>query len=178
MKGTVFCEFLNMTEENFGYKMVDQIINQSNLPNDGAYTSVGTYDFDELVSLLTHLSQNTNIPPNKLLYDFGDYLFKIFLKKYPEMFQYAHDGFTFLERVPQKIHIEVNKLYPDAELPHIETSIEDNVLTMKYASSRKLGDLAKGLINGCMNHFDEKYSIHEEFLKQDGSELVFTITRL
>ncbi|MCT4589793.1 MAG: heme NO-binding domain-containing protein [Carboxylicivirga sp.] len=178
MKGTVFCEFLNMVEENWGYEMVDRIIIDSNIPHNGAYTSVGTYEFREMVSLLTQLSKNTKISPNKLLFEFGDYLFKVFLKKYPEMFKHVNDGFTFLERVPQKIHIEVNKLYPDAELPQITTSISGNELTMYYTSSRKLGDLAKGLINGCMNHFGEKYTMQEVFVKEDGSELMFKIKRL
>ena len=55
MKGIVFTEFLEMVEETFGLETVDTIIENSNLPSEGIYTSVGTYDFNEMVSLITAL---------------------------------------------------------------------------------------------------------------------------
>ncbi len=55
MKGIVFTEFLEMVEDKFGLETVDSIIENSNLPSEGIYTSVGTYDFNEMVSLITSL---------------------------------------------------------------------------------------------------------------------------
>lgn len=178
MKGTIFCEFINMTEEEFGYEMVDKIISASSLPNDGAYTSVGTYDFAELVSLITNLSEFTNTPVQDLLYSFGKYLFTVFLYKYPDMFSKINDGFSLLEIINDKIHVEVMKLYPDAELPVISTKTSNNVLTMRYSSTRKMGNLAKGLINGCMGHFNEKIKLEEQFIEEDGTVVEFTIHKL
>jgi len=178
MKGTIFCEFLNMVEENYDYNLVDTIISESKLSNDGAYTSVGTYNYEELVLLVQRLSIHTKVSIPNLLHDFGIYLFNVFLKKYPEMFINITDGFSFLQLINDKIHVEVRKLYPDAELPVIETELVENTLKMKYISSRKMGDLAKGLITGCMGYFDEKIELNEELTKQDGSEIVFTIKKL
>jgi hypothetical protein len=53
MKGMVFTEFLEMVEAKFSADMVDDIISDSDLPNGGAYTSVGTYDHSELVHCQT-----------------------------------------------------------------------------------------------------------------------------
>ena len=55
MKGIIFTEFLELVEEKFGLGMVDKIISQSELNSGGAYTSVGTYEFSEMLQLNSHL---------------------------------------------------------------------------------------------------------------------------
>ena len=69
MKGIIFTEFLDLVEEKFGLTMVDQIIQQSNLKSRGVYTSVGTYEFSEMLQLLNHLSKNTNISIDDLFFN-------------------------------------------------------------------------------------------------------------
>ncbi|MBA1333177.1 heme transporter CcmB, partial [Candidatus Endoriftia persephone str. Guaymas] len=44
MKGIVFSKFIEFVEERFSPEMADDIIESSDLPSGGAYTSVGTYD--------------------------------------------------------------------------------------------------------------------------------------
>ena len=53
MKGMVFTEFLEMVESTFSADMVAAIIDDSAPPSGGAYTSVGTYDHQELVGMVT-----------------------------------------------------------------------------------------------------------------------------
>ena len=55
MKGIIFTEFLDMVEAQFGLAVVDEIITNSHTVNNGVYTSVGTYDFNEMVALLVVL---------------------------------------------------------------------------------------------------------------------------
>jgi len=57
MKGIVFNEFIEMVEDKFGEDMVDDIIDESDLPSGGAYTTVGTYDHGELVTMVVKLSE-------------------------------------------------------------------------------------------------------------------------
>jgi len=83
MKGIVFTEFLEMVEKEFGYEMVDQIIQENNLKSGGVYTAIGTYDHAEIVALLTSLSSATEVEAAALLKAFGRYLFDTFLKNYP-----------------------------------------------------------------------------------------------
>ena len=61
MKGIVFTEFLEMVETKFGLETVDNIIENSDLKSEGIYTSVGTYDFNEMVTPVsyTHLTLPT-----------------------------------------------------------------------------------------------------------------------
>ena len=87
MKGIVFTEFLEMVESKFGLEIVDEIIENSELPSEGVYTSVGTYEFNEMVSLITQLSSKVNISVDDLLYTFGIYLFDSLGKAHPEVIQ-------------------------------------------------------------------------------------------
>ena len=178
MKGIVFTEFLEMVEQKFDYAMVDDLLSTTQLKSEGIYTSVGTYNYTEMVNLVVNLSEKTNIPVSDLLKVFGKYLFQSFTNSYGQWMANSSDGFSFLESVHNYIHIEVKKLYPDAELPYFETErIDENTLIMIYTSVRKMADLAYGLIEGCMEHFEEKAVISQIALTEDGSKTKFVIIK-
>lgn len=156
MKGIVFTEFLEMVESQFSIDMAEQIIEMAQAESVGVYTSVGTYDHAELVSLVVSLSQETSTPISDLLNSFGKHLFQKFLQAYPAFFTEARDAFDLLERVDGHIHVEVKKLYPDAELPKFETRrVGANQLEMIYTSSRHFEDLAEGLIDACVEYYTQ-----------------------
>lgn len=157
MKGMVFTEFLELVEDRMGgLAMVDRIIMDAKLPNDGAYTAVGTYDHGELVRLVVALSAATATPVPDLLRMFGEHLFQRFSLAYPDFFARVNGAFDFLHRIENVIHVEVRKLYPDAELPSF--AYEEPAageLVLFYSSPRGFGDLAEGLLHGCIAHFQE-----------------------
>ncbi|GGD41543.1 heme NO-binding domain-containing protein [Muriicola marianensis] len=176
MKGIVFTEFLEMVEETFGLEVTEQIIEESSLPSEGIYTSVGTYDFNEMVSLLTNLSKTVDIPANKLLHTFGLYLFDSLGRAHPDIIQSYKSPLALLMSIEDHIHVHVKKLYPDAELPTF-TIVEktDNSLSMIYNSSRGLYCLAQGLMEKCFIHFNGSARISYELLKEDGTQVKFDI---
>ncbi|PWK20106.1 heme-NO-binding protein [Arcicella aurantiaca] len=178
MKGIVFTEFLEMVEEKFGYTMVDNLLSTTELPSEGVYTSVGTYQHTEMVSLVINLAKQTNIPINELLKVFGGYLFKTFTKTYSHFMAKAPDAFTFLASIHNYIHVEVQKLYPDAELPHFDIERpDDKTLVMTYSSARKMADLAFGLIEGCVEYYKENVEISQIPINEDGSITKFVIIK-
>ena len=176
MKGVVFTEFLEMVEEKFGYETVDHILTQEKLNSGGVYTAIGTYEHSEMVQLITHLNAKTNIEVPTLLKEFGKYLFGTFKTNYGGFFEKAKDSFTFLESIEHYIHVEVRKLYPDAELPKFESKrIRKNTLELVYYSERRMSDFAEGLIEKTLEHYGEKATINKTLIKEDGSEVKFTI---
>lgn len=178
MKGIVFTEFLEMVEERFGFSTVDQIIESSDLPSGGVYTAVGTYETSELFSLVSQLSTNAEIPVPELLRLYGHHLFTRFAAGFAHFFVDVDDSFVFLEQIDNYIHIEVRKLYPDAELPKIRTERpEHNQLQLFYTSERRMAQFALGLIEGCGMHFNETYQISMQNIHPSGSEVKFTILR-
>jgi len=175
MKGIVFTEFLEMVEAKFSPEVVDEIIESSELPSGGAYSAVGTYDHAEIVALVTRLAELQQASVSDLLKTFGAHLFSRFVMGYPRFFEGKHSTFDFLSGVEGYIHVEVRKLYPDAELPAFETSREGDALHMVYRSPRRMGDLAEGLIRGCGAHFGEALDLEREELSGDGQAVKFTI---
>ena len=179
MKGIVFTEFLDMVEAQYGYEMVDYILEESNLESNGIYTSVGTYHHGEIVQLLTNLSVKSKEDAMKLLRSFGEYLFETFLKTYPQFFDAENNALDFLKSIDSHIHVEVQKLYPDATLPKFETiEIEDGSLIMIYKSERKMAALAEGLMKKSFEYYKQPHSVDKELINEDGSEVKFTIKPL
>lgn len=160
MKGIVFTEFFEMVEEQLGFELVDQLLEKTELKTGGAYTSVGTYDHKELLALVTNLHQLTNVPVNDLLTRYGQYLFPRLMQIAPDTVNQFSSCFELIAAVDSIIHVEVQKLYPDAELPKFTVTKHDNhELQLTYSSCRPFVYLAKGLILGCARHYQTQVSI-------------------
>ncbi|MGQ8365224.1 heme NO-binding domain-containing protein [Glaciecola sp. 1036] len=164
MKGIVFTEFAELVEGTFGEDMMDTLIENTNPPSEGAYTAVGSYDFEELAAMVTELSRLTNIEASKLLYVFGEHLAKTFTSKFAQFFVEAGSATKFLKHVDDHVHVEVKKLYPDAETPAFDfrEDPQTGIVTMVYESRRPLADVAHGLIVGVCSYYDEQFNISRE----------------
>lgn len=163
MKGIVFSEFIEMVEDVFSPEVADKIIDDAELPSGGAYTSVGTYDHVELVELVGRLSRETDVPVAGLVRAFGTHLAGRFSSLYPVFFEGVDDVFEFLETIEDHVHVEVRKLYPDAELPTFDTRRTGNSgMDMVYRSRRPFADLAEGLIQGCAEHFGNTVEVSRD----------------
>ena len=181
MKGIIFTELLEMIERQYGADFVDDILDQCSLETDGAYTSVGTYDFKELVQILKALSVATNISVSDHIFEYGRYLFPRLIRIVPDSFQIPKSSFGFLEQVHSRIHDqEVKKLYPDAVLPSFDTKrTGDHIMVMTYRSQCPFADFAHGLIQGCVDFYKENIIIEGEDKNTDGEFCrVFTLTKV
>jgi hypothetical protein len=176
MKGLVFAEFLDMVSTSYSPDVVEDILDDCDLQSGGAYTSVGTYDHQEMHALITALSDRVGVPGQDLTVAFGQHLFGVFLAKYPEFFVGVDSAPEFLSLVDGYVHLEVQKLYPDAELPSFEcVQVDPDTMTMTYRSSRGFEDLAAGLLAGCVAHFESPWEIERYSGGPDTT--VFTLRR-
>jgi len=170
MKGIVFTEFLEMVEGQFGDEIADQIIEASDLSSAGAYTSVGTYGHQEIVQLVSHLSTETGISSPDLLKTYGKHLFGRFSTSYGHFIDPTNSLFEFMHSIQNYIHVEVHKLYPDAELPHIACEqVSPKQLSVTYKSERPFADFAEGLTLGAIAHFDEPVELKRVKTSKDSA---------
>ncbi len=178
MKGIVFTEFLDLVEDKFGLEMVDEIIEKSNLESGGVYTAVGTYAFSEMLQLLRHLSKNTNISIDDLLLVYAEHFFGVLKRNYGDLLSRYTDPIEMLSSIENHIHVEVKKIYPEAELPTFEVleKTEDS-LVMVYKSSRAMHHFGLGLMNKTFEYFKAKATIELEKIKEDGTEVKFMINK-
>jgi len=181
MKGIVFSEFMELVENTFGEDMLDDIIEdcESDLSTGGAYTSVGTYDHQELVQMVVALSKRSGVEVPALIKTFGGHLAVAFASKFPQFFEECNSSFEFFKKIDDHIHVEVHKLHPDAELPKFRyEQFSDSDFRLIYESNRHFADLAEGLLEGVAKYYQETIQIEkEDFSTEDKSHVVFYITK-
>ena len=178
MKGVVFTEFLELVESQFGLEIVQRIIDECDLETAGVYTSVGTYSHKDMFKMVGKLSEIKGIPVPELLTIYGEYFFTTLSRDYPQ-FMAKSNLFGFLDSIEKYIHPEVLKLYPEAELPSFDSEIlSENEMTLNYMSSRKMSDLAVGLIKGASNYFKEEVDIIKISENDDGETVMLKIIKI
>jgi len=62
MKGIIFTELVEMVEATFSPELMDELMEEADLPSKGIYTSVGTYDHTEILTLVSLLSEKVDMP--------------------------------------------------------------------------------------------------------------------
>lgn len=183
MKGVVFTDFLEMVEEEFGFDVVENVMDKSEdkLASKGIYTSIGTYSHEEIIILVANLSEETNIEIPILIHSFGKHLLGQFVKSHGKFFDEVNNVYDFLKSIDGHIHVEVKKLYPDAELPRFDCyhpNGDERKLEMIYASERSMSDLAAGLIEGAIEYYKEEITFFKENINgNDGTEVRFLLEK-
>ncbi|MEN9657836.1 MAG: hypothetical protein RL571_1301 [Pseudomonadota bacterium] len=179
MKGIVFNEFMDFVESVQGIVAVDEMISAANPPSGGAYTAAGYYDFHEMAAgyydfhemfaLVQALSVRCGTPAPDLVRAFGQHLFGRLIAQRSELLRSMPDVYTFLESIEGQIHVEVRRIYPDADLPVLETERgSDGSLLLRYRSRRHLADLALGMIEGCIAHYGGTGTVVRRDLADEG----------
>ena len=160
MKGMVFTEFMDLVEETWGLDMSEDLLDTVQPASGGIYTAVGNYPPEEMVAMVSALSEDINTPVPDLLVAFGERIFGLFTEKYGAFFAECSNSFEFLAGIHDHIHVEVRKLYPDAELPDFSyPDAEVDHMVMDYESTRPLAHFAYGLILSTVKHYGENIEV-------------------
>ena len=99
------------------------------------------------------------------------YLFDKLSSSAPIFAESATDLRSFLLTIHSVIHVEVRKLFPEAETPDFayEEPTKDR-LVMHYSSKRRLCPLVRGLLDGAAKSFGESIVVTETACMHDGAE--------
>ena len=176
MKGVLFTELIELIEELMGLQFTNKVIEDAQLENEGAFTAVGNYPYQELVKLLESLSSHAQNPKDTLLKSYGECLFHRLSPNYSlELSQYP-DTFSFLQQLNNILRFEIFKLNPEAKLPRITTALSSPAsMEVHYTSDKRLSELVEGLIVGCISHFDEPIELQREDLSPDRRNVRFLL---
>lgn len=179
MRGVVFTELIEFVEDVLGFETADKMIADAKLNNDGAFTQGGNYPFSELSKLLISLTKITGKSKDDLLFIFGEHLFSVLVRLYGRSIKEIGSSLDFIATVDQYVHVEVRKLYPDADLPVFETlEKNDNLLILNYKSEKKMEAFAHGLIKSCGKYFKESLDISYEKTLDAPYTVKFTIRKM
>lgn len=169
MKGIVFDLLRDMVEDNYGLEGWNTVLEKAG--SDGMYLSPENYSDQEMMSLVLAASDVTGIDTDDLLRTFGNFMAKEFYQRFPSFFDSCDNVIDFLLSVDRIVHVEVMKLYPDANLPSFAyEESESNKLTMIYRSDRMLCHLAEGLIQGSAAHYKKSIHIDHDLCMHNGND--------
>ena len=168
MKGIVFNILERLVSQSFGEETWDRLLAAAEL--DGAYTSLGTYEDEELVKLVGAAARELDMSPNDVIFWFGRNALPLFAGQYPQLFEPHDSARSFVLTLNEIIHPEVRKLYPGADVPVFDFSSRDDILVMGYRSPRKLCAFAEGLLHGTADHYGERLTIDQPRCMNRGDE--------
>jgi hypothetical protein len=178
MKGAVFTEFIEFVEETYGFDTSDKMLEPED-GNDKIYTQAGNYPFEELVALVISVHETEGVELEEILFKFGRYLFGKLVRMAPFLISGSNSTIEAISKVDTYIHIEVKKLYPEAELPKFHViKMEENYLEIEYQSEKRLEILAKGLMMGAGDHFNENIEVDYEVTSEDPHTVVFQVKKV
>ena len=156
----LFTELLDFIDRHCDVTTAEQIIDGAGLESMGAYTAVGNYSHEEMISLVVSASRVLQLPAQALMRQFGQELFPRLYESHPQFFEEGvNDAPRFLARIQQHIHEEVTKLYPDSNPPKVLVSKEPGLLKVKYESHRPFALVALGLVEGCFEYFGKPVTV-------------------
>lgn len=160
VKGIIFNFVEEIVAGDAGRDTWDDVLEEAGV--DGAYTSVGSYDDEELFAIVDAAADELGMEERDLLRHVGRESIPRFYDRYPELFE-EQDGLeAFLRSLNGIIHPEVEKLYPGAEVPQFDVeTADDGALLMGYASPRKLCHFGEGLIQGAADHYDTAVEVEQ-----------------
>ena len=176
MKGVIFAELLHWVEKAYSPAVADAIITRSRVASNGVYTSGGNYPHEEALSLIGELAHLTGQPISDLAESYGFWLSRRFVELYPDMFVGYSDTVSLLRaidtghhcemarihpsaRPPSVIAIEAAKLNSDARPPSLVAELDEQALTVSYASHRPFADIALGLMRGYIAYFGDALEV-------------------
>ena len=175
MKGIIFTELVRFMEKVQSAEFADAVISGAQLPNDGAFTSVGNYPSEYALQMVAQASEQSGIEAAELCRLYGKYLYGRFTILYPHIMESYRTAEALLTHVGSHIHNEVCILYPDAKPPHITAEEDVGQTVIIYESHRPMAAIAQGLVQGCMEHYKDPRNLDWE-IDEDGKSARFTIT--
>jgi len=151
VKGVLFNVVEEVVVEHLSLATWDHIVVAARV--DGAYTSLGTYDDNELERIVAAAARLLNRSPDDVLRFVGTHAFARLAERVPELMATMDGWRTVLSDLDQVIHVEVKKLYPDAMVPTFEAVLDGDDMILGYRSARRMCALADGLAVGAGRWF-------------------------
>lgn len=160
MKGIVFNLLEEIVIREYGEDTWDDLLDETEL--SGAYTSLGSYDDQELLALVGAASEKIGLPAGDVVRWYGRSAFPLLAGRFPQLVEPHGNVRSLVLALNEIIHPEVRKLYPGATPPQFDfDATSKDYLLMDYASERRLCAFAEGLLLGAGDWFKEPVAIDQ-----------------
>lgn len=172
MKGIIFSLFEQFITETFGDETYEEILTACPLKTKEPFIGPGSYPDEDLFSLVSRAVEISGMALPDALRAFGRFCVPKLADKFPDLVKPYSSPKELLMKVDSIIHVEVKKLYKDAETPEFiyEDPAPDRLI-MQYKSGRKLCYFMEGLIDGVADVFRSPITHRQRHCMLEGGEL-------
>ncbi|KAB1186627.1 MULTISPECIES: heme NO-binding domain-containing protein [Haloferax] len=178
MHGIVLNQLKSFVVETYDRDTWATLQQEAGLPGK-LYVPVTEYPDEDVLALVETASELTEIPIPDLLEAFGEFLVPPLLETYGVHVDKDWTGLELIANVERYIHIALRaKQVSTYTPPELESGWRDNnTVSLVYQSDRQLCHLARGIITGVGDHFDEPFEIEEPVCMHEGDEYCELLVR-
>lgn len=177
MQNLLLQEFIRYTENRFGQPVLERVVvreSRDAILRSAAWRFVEASELNRMVAAVTG---ETGIPAGNLLRGFGRSLFRTLIHL-PLLQPDCDNLFDYLRLLETGFYAELEDLFPNLELPRLVCcQHDDQTLELIYGSPRQWGSLAEGMIEACIEHFEERVVLRRLEDPGDPEEVRFVLTR-
>ena len=169
MHGIIFFYIQKFADEATSGKTTWLQLRETVTASDSRYLPNEVYPDEDAVELLQKIADTCGETLPALIERFGEFLAPHLIKVASQNIDPTWRTLDLIENTEDIIHTMVRSAKPGAEPPVLETVRHSpNELHLVYSSGRKLCMLAKGIIRGLADHYDETIVIEEKSCMHKG----------
>jgi hypothetical protein len=133
------------------------------------FLPISAYPDADAVAIVTAASKLTDIPADRILEDFGEFIAPDLMSMYQSLVEPHWKTIELLLHTEDVIHRVVRINNPGAQPPRLRfEQLGPAELKFYYRSPRRMAAVAKGIIKGVAKHYGQTVVIRED-KKPDGS---------
>jgi hypothetical protein len=177
MKAFIVTSMVDMLDRQHGAGEVDAILAKAGLESLRGADPNDNLPVQHMVRLSMVAAETLNTEVDDLVEQFGWYIFGVLVIEFPDQVSQP-DFHAFLQAVNTKIHPEMRRRFPNAEVPTVTVAeVQGDSILVRYASKRPFTRLACGIISAASAHFglisavtvkesrfDEATGLHESLM--------------
>lgn len=169
MHGIIFTALKEFVVDTYDKATWDQICDAAGV-GEKQYLPLSAYPDEELIALVDAAVTISDLEQPALLRAFGRSIVPRLVDMYGIYIDDSWTGLELIENVEGTIHDALRSgASLEYEPPAITATRVDDVVMVRYGSSRGLCDVAKGLIDGIGDYYSESYDVYERQCLHDGA---------
>ena len=173
MKGTVVSSWVESCRSLFGNDVVNQALKENKLEINVIFSPLEDVEDKVALGIVDYVGNSVGKDHKEIWRIMGEQNIQTFSKNYPGFFRHE-SAYQFLKSM-NDVHVIVMKRFRGAKPPILDVKpLSAHEALFIYRSKRGLQDYLYGLLNGVMQHFNEKVKI--EVLNELQDEVQIKLT--
>ena len=170
MNGLIFIELAKFARTTVGEDAWDEIVAASGCRRR-VYVPVTDYPDEDLLALVSTVSDRTGQPIPELLQAFGEFIVPGLIKMFGSLIDPKWRTIDLIANTEETIHEALRGAETNTSPPELKCERQsDQEVSVIYTSPRKMCMFAKGIVRGVAKHYGEQIDIQEPTCMLNGDQ--------